>query len=149
MKMMRVVLCGVLCGVVVVGASGCKQAAPPAPLSEGRMTYLRPLTAAEYTYTTRGVVTGLPGRGTLYVQVHHEAIADFVNKAGENVGMKEMIMDMPNATPDVKVDALAIGDKVSMTFEVRYKSDPRMVITKMEKLDGGTVLDLKAVDQMR
>jgi len=32
---------------------------------------------------------------------------------------------------------------------VRYKSDPRMVITKMEKLDGGTVLNLKAVDQMR
>jgi hypothetical protein len=63
--------------------------------------------------------------------------------------MKEMIMDMPNAIPDVKLDELAIGDKVSMTFEVRYKTDPRMVITKIEKLPADTAMNLRPVEEMR
>jgi hypothetical protein len=113
------------------------------------MNFLRPLTPAEYTYTTRGVITGLPGRGTLYVQVHHEEIPEFVNKAGEATGMKEMIMDMPNAIPDVQPNDFSLGDKVSMTFEVRYKSDPRMVITKLEKLPADTVMKLRPVEEMR
>ncbi|MFN5943528.1 MAG: hypothetical protein ACK5P8_03940 [Phycisphaerae bacterium] len=135
--------------LAAVALAGCNRTPPPPPLSEGRMTFLRPLTAPEYTYTTRGVITGLPGRGTLYVQVHHEEIPEFVNKAGEKTGMKEMIMDMPNAIPDVKLDEFAIGDKVSMTFEVRYKTDPRMVITKIEKLSADTAMNLRPMEDMR
>lgn len=138
---------GVLVCAVVL--AGCNKSPEPAPLIEGRMNYMMPLTAAEYTYTTRGVVTGLPGKGTLYIQVHHEEIPEFVNKAGEQTGMKEMIMDMPNALPDIKPDALALGDKIAMTFEVRYKTDPRMIITKIEKLDPATKLNLRAVEEMR
>jgi hypothetical protein len=119
------------------------------PLSAGRMTVISPTTPAEYTYTTRGEITGLPGSGSLYVQVHHEAIADFANRSGEVVGMKEMIMDMPNATPDVDIKALKMGDKVAMTFEVRYKSDPRMVITKFELLPAETVLNLSPIVEGR
>lgn len=144
--MNRLIVC---CVLAAVSLAACNRTPPPPPLSEGRMNFLQPLTPPEYTYTTRGVITGLPGRGTLYVQVHHEEIPEFVNKAGEKTGMKEMIMDMPNALPDVKLDAFAIGDKVSMTFEVRYKTDPRMVITKMDKLPADTVMNLRPVEDMR
>jgi hypothetical protein len=101
--------------VLASGIGACSAKPPPPPLSAGRMTVVSPATPAEHTYTTRAVITGLPGKGALYLQVHHEAIPEFVNKAGETTGMKEMIMEMPAVTPAVNIAAHKAGDKVAKT----------------------------------
>jgi len=69
----------------------------------------------------RGVVADLPdpARPVSNFVVHHERIDDFVNGAGEVVGMAEMQMPFPLAE-GVSIEGLAIGDKIEFTFEVRW-----------------------------
>lgn len=96
----------------------------------------KPDGAAENTYTTRGVIVALPGPNTAkqYLQIHHEAIPEFVGRSGTVTGMKEMIMDFPDVAPGEVVRGIKVGDAVRFTFEVRWKSTPRTLVTKIEKL---------------
>jgi hypothetical protein len=113
----------------------------------GKMEIIAPTTPAEHVYTTRAVVTRLPASGGLYFEAHHEEIPDFVGRDGTVTGMKEMIMDFPTMHPSVDLGALKVGEKVAITFEVRYKSEPRSVITKIERLGADVTLSLGRVQE--
>jgi len=118
---------------------------PPAKPFYGKMEVMTPTTAADQTYTVRAVTMGLPASGRAYLELHHEEIPQFVGRDGSVEGMKEMIMDFPAIRPDVDLSTFAVGDKVEATFEVRWKSEPRTVVTKMTKLAAETELNLKPV----
>lgn len=100
----------IICAGLVLAA--CSERAPNQP----------PPTAPDQIYRgVRGVVTDLPdpSRPVSNFTIHHERIDDFVNGAGEVVGMTEMQMPFPLAE-GVSIEGLAIGDKLSFTFEVRW-----------------------------
>ncbi len=112
------------------GASEASQFIPAATTPKG---------PAENTYAVRGVIVALPGPNTAkqYLQVHHEAIPEFVGRSGTVTGMKEMIMDFPDLASGEVVRGIKVGDAVRFTFEVRWKSTPRTLVTKIEKLPEG------------
>ncbi len=94
----------------------------------------------EAVYTVRGRIAGLPaadkpGSG---LQIEHEPIDNFVGMDGSQ-GMDSMTMPFPLAK-GVSLEGLSIDDKVEFTFEVRWKSQPRMQLTKIVKLPVGTEL---------
>ncbi|HEX2837619.1 MAG TPA: copper-binding protein [Phycisphaerales bacterium] len=131
--------------VATLAACDRPVATPPAKPFYGKMEVVTPATSPEQSYTVRAVVMGLPASGRAYLELHHEEIPHFVGRDGSVEGMKEMIMDFPAIRPDVDLSALAIGDKVEATFEVRWKSEPRTVVTKIAKLPESTALNLKDV----
>lgn len=104
-------------------------------------------------YTTRGVIQALPGadRPGTDLSIQHEAIPEFVNGAGETVGMRTMTMPFPHLAPGVKLDGLAAGDKVRFTFGVTWSPSttpgatrliPSWTVTMIEKLPPDTALEL-------
>lgn len=131
--------------IATIAACDRPAATPPAKPFYGKMEVVTPTTAPEQTYTVRAVVMGLPASGRAYLELHHEEIPEFIGRDGSVEGMKEMIMDFPAVRPDVDLSTFAVGDKVETTFEVRWKSEPRTVVTKMTKLRESTALNLKAV----
>ena len=58
--------------------------------------------------------------------------------------MKEMIMPFPALAPGISLDGMKIGDAIELTFEVRWKETPRMVVTALQKLPEGVKPDLKS-----
>jgi Cu/Ag efflux protein CusF len=125
---------GVLRGLVCLAAamalsvlipSGCQREADP----------------ADQKYTTRAVVVALP-EDRQPLMLHHEEIPEFVGKAGEVVGMKEMVMPFEQVAAGVSLADLAAGDKIELDFEVRWKQRPRTLVTRIEKLDPSTALNL-------
>lgn len=96
------------------------------------------------SYTVRGVVRGLPDASRpgsdFYVQ--HEAIPDFVNDEGESVGMGSMAMPFPVADPAI-LEGVAVGDKVSMRFEVEWEGSPPLRVVAVEPLAPETALDFE------
>lgn len=101
---------------------------------------------ADQTYTVRGRVTELPNpSANRSLQVHHEHIPTFVGKSGEVTGMKEMVMEFAWIAPNAAPADLAVGDAVEMTFEVRWKSEPRTLVTKLVRLSPETALNLQAL----
>ncbi|CAG0981922.1 hypothetical protein PHYC_01812 [Phycisphaerales bacterium] len=118
------VLVLVLLGLLI--PSGCGRKAPA---------------AADQTYTVRGVVEDLPGPKAA-LSVHHEAIPNFVGRDGRVTGMREMIMEFPDVAPKVSLDALRVGDPIEMTLEIRWNSDPRMLVTSLKKLPVDAKLNL-------
>jgi len=118
-----------------LGSSGCEKGPPASKLS-----------VADQTYIVRARIIELPDRATrTALQVHHEVIPSFVGKTGEVTGMKEMIMEFPTVGLQAMPPDLAVNDAVEMTFEVRWKSDPRTLVTLIRQLPAETVLNLKAV----
>lgn len=116
----------------------------------GKVEVVSPTTPAEYSYTSRGVVMGLPEAqfrpgGVIYLQLHHENIPDFTLENGVKAGMNEMIMDFPTISPNVSFAGLKIGDKVEFVMEVRWKSEPRFIVTRLDRLDPATKLQLGEV----
>lgn len=99
------------------------------------------LPPADQTYTVRGEVDGLPGPKS-FLSVHHEAVPGFVASDGAKSGMREMIMDFPDLAKGVSLVGLEIGDPVEMVWEVRWKSDPRILVTTIRELPAGTKLNL-------
>ena len=108
----------------------------------GKIEIVAPSTPAEHVYTTRGRITGLPATGQLYLRVHHENIPEFVGRDGTRIGMNEMDMEFPWIAPGLSLRSLRIGDAVSLSFEVRWKSEPLTLVTKLEKLPADTPLNL-------
>lgn len=117
----------------------------PAPVNYGKMEVASPTTTAEQTYTVRAVVMGTPASGRAYLELHHEEIPSFIGRDGAVEGMKEMIMDFPAIHPGVDLASIRVGDKVDATFEVRWKSDPRTLITSLRALPADTQLNLSEV----
>ncbi len=111
----------IVCLSAALGA--CHKKAPPTPA----------LAPADQTYSIRGVIDRLPA-GKFAMQIHHEAIPAFINRRGETVGMPEMIMEFPSFAPGVNTSDLKEGDAIEFTFEVRWNSDPRSLVTKVRKL---------------
>ncbi|MFO0833018.1 MAG: copper-binding protein [Phycisphaerales bacterium] len=141
---MRTAAC--IAALLVLATVSCRKEPPAAPSANyGKMEVLVPATPAEQTYTVRAVVMGLPASGRAYLELHHEEIPTFVGRDGSAEGMKEMIMDFPSILPTVDLGSIHVGDKVEVTFEVRWKSDPRTVVTGMRPLPGETALNLKPV----
>lgn len=96
----------------------------------------------DQTYTVRGEIRQLPSpeNPASGLQIRHENIPDFVNRAGEVVGMKPMIMPFTPAE-DLDLSALSVGDKVSFTFDVDWDAAPMMLVTNIEPLPADTELD--------
>ncbi|MBL0927057.1 MAG: copper-binding protein [Phycisphaerales bacterium] len=98
-----------------------------------------------YSYTVRGQVRQLPQEGNMQsdFMVFHEAIPEFKGPKG-SLGMDVMEMPFPLAD-DVTLEGLRVGDKVRLTFVVRF--DARLDVprgyeaTRIEKLPPDTRLD--------
>lgn len=117
--------CGL--GLVALLAAACGPRTPPAPV------------APDGTYQVRGEVTRLPAAGGREVYLRHEAIPEFRDEKGAAVGMDSMTMPFP-AAAGVALDGLAVGDRVTFTFEVRWQASPALALTRWERLPAGTRL---------
>lgn len=123
-------------GAAVGVSSGCDSRNAPNAASS----------PADQTYTVRGRVVELADPTTNHsLQIHHERIPTFVGKSGEVTGMKEMVMEFAWLAPKALPADLAVGDAIEMTFEVRWKSEPRTLVTKVMRLPPDTVLNLQAL----
>ena len=92
------------------------------------------------SYDVRGVVVKvLPSQNALMLL--HEAMEDFKDQNGRVVGMMSMAMTF-QVRSDVNVETLKVADKVRAHFVVRWNKNPRLVITKLEKLLPEEDLDL-------
>jgi hypothetical protein len=134
------------------GASGESRDASASAMHLGRVEVVSPATPAEASYTTRGRIEGLPEAqfrpgGVIYLQLHHEFIPEFVGPTGEVEGMKEMIMDFPTIAPGVSWAGMEVGDPVELTFEVRWTSEPRFILTRLARLPDGAKLNLSGVER--
>lgn len=107
----------------LLGAWGC--GAPPA----GR------------SYSVRGKVAqiAVPGNPATEFMIQHQAIDDFVDAEGRQVGMDSMTMSFPLA-PGVSTAGLAVGDPVEFTLHVDWRATPPVHITRLAKLPPGTLI---------
>ncbi len=123
-----------LCGAVVTFTPGC-----PAKEDPKAPTAISP-TAPEAVYTVRAKIAGLPAadKPGSSLQLQHEPIDNFVRQDG-TLGMDSMTMPFPLAK-GVSLDGFTVGDIVEVTFEVRWKSQPRFQTTRLVKLPADTVL---------
>lgn len=93
------------------------------------------------TYEVRGQVLQLPaGRGG-ELTVHHETVADFRDRQGEPSPMESMSMPFAVA-PAVSLADVAPGDKVEMTFEVRWRHMPTLRVVALRELPAETTFEL-------
>ena len=99
------------------------------------------LAPADATYSTRGQVVEVPRDRNGELSVHHEAVADFRDREGKPSHMDSMSMPFAVA-PEVSLAGIAPGDKVAMTFEVRWDSLPTLRIVKLSELPESTALNL-------
>lgn len=108
-----------------------------------------PADPPDQTYTVRGEVAGLPqeGEATRQLRVHHESVPGFVGFEGEVVGMASMTMPFPLAD-SVDLAGVEVGDKVEMTFEVRWEGSPPLTVVALRELPAGTVLDFETGEPM-
>lgn len=92
------------------------------------------------SYAMRGEIVRLPAAGSREMAIRHEAVPDFRDEGGKVVGMEAMTMPFTLAQ-GVGVDALAPGDKIAFTLEMRWR-DPREIarISRIERLPAGTLL---------
>lgn len=86
------------------------------------------LAPPDQTYTVRGIIERLPAPGAPLI-VHHQPIPEFIGRDGTVVGMKEMSMEFAHVAPGVALASHKVGDPILLTFEVRWKSEPRSLVT--------------------
>ena len=116
-----------LAAAAVIGAGACRKQEHLAP--------------ADATYSTRGQVIEVPKVEGGELSVHHEAVPDFRDAEGKPSHMDSMSMPFAVAR-DVPLAGIAPGDKVAMTFEVRWDSEPTLRVVKLEELPENTALNL-------
>ncbi len=100
-----------------------------------------PLPPADATYDTRGEVLQLPQGRDGELIVHHETVSSFRDRQGKPTQMDSMAMPFAVA-PGVSLAGIAPGDKVAMTFEVRWKGEPTLRVVSLHGLPGDTALAL-------
>ena len=93
------------------------------------------------TYTVRGEVAALPASAGGELTVHHEAVPDFHDRKGRPEPMDSMTMPFA-VGPGVSLDGIAVGDRVEMTFELRWEGTPPVRIVSLHELPAGTALQL-------
>ncbi len=100
------------------------------------------LPPADATYEVEGTIQRIGGSQGAYAEIviRHRSITDFRNREGEVVGMESMAMPFAVAS-EIPVEGLAIGDPVSVAFEVRWEADPVLLVTGLELLPPGTRID--------
>lgn len=105
---------------------------------------VRELSPGVWRYTVRGRIDRLPkAKGVARdLAIHHEAMATFYSHKGENVTMKEMVMDFPAVAADVSLQGLAEGDAVVFDFDVDWSSKDVYVVTRLKRLPNDTGLNL-------
>ena len=103
--------------------------------------------ATAEAYSTRGVVRALPdpSKPGSELQIRHEEVADFRSIDGEVVGMKSMTMPFP--IDPAMLDGVAVGDRVSFDFEVRWQGSPPMKVTRLEVLPPETRLEFETAEE--
>ncbi len=118
---------GLLAVAVAVGGAACRKEQAIAP--------------ADATYATRGQVIEVPKDAKGELSVHHEAVPDFRDREGKPSHMDSMSMPFAVA-PEVSLAGVAPGDKVEIAFEVRWNSQPTLLVVKLDELPESTALDL-------
>lgn len=119
-----------LVGLAACGRDRAPQEAPPGP--------------PDATYTVRGVVWQLPtAGGPRELVVFHEAIPEFVDRKGERSGMDSMTMPF-GVAPDVPLDGVAEGDKVELTFELRWADPQPLRVVRLTELPGDAPVSVGA-----
>lgn len=110
---------------------------PPSPEAE----------ATADVYSTRGVVRALPdpAKPGSELQIRHEELPEFKSIDGEVVGMKSMTMPFPIDAS--MLDGVAVGDRVSFDFEVRWTGSPPMEVTRLEVLPPETRLEFEQTEE--
>jgi Cu/Ag efflux protein CusF len=95
-----------------------------------------------HTYDVRGVVRQLPRPAAPQpeIWIRHESISDFVDISGKVKGMDSMTMPFFPA-PELSLDGIAVGDKITFTLEVDWDATPPAQLTAIEKLPAATVLE--------
>lgn len=112
-----------------------------------------PVAAFDQVYTTRGIIRALPDpdRPGAGLSIQHEEIPEFVNGAGESVGMRSMTMPFPTLADGVSLEGLEAGDRVRFTFGVTWspaasgstRPIPGWTLTHIEELPADTRLDFE------
>ena len=143
-----------LTGLVFTCGLGCEKrtASPtPAPANTAATPAPTPTTPAVAAtpaagvkiYTVRGRVESLPSAdGRRDLRVSHEAIPDFVNRRGDQVGMKAMTMEFGPMAEGVSAAGLTAGQPVEVTFEMNWANRPAMKVTRISPLPADTALEL-------
>jgi hypothetical protein len=134
----------VCCVLLVCGACRQKQESPQA--SGPQFTPTTATGPAEATYTIRGRVSALPNPPKTALVIHHEEIPDFADAEGNIIGMEEMEMQFPFLAAGVSLEGVAVGDPVEAVMEMRYKGQPRFLITRITKLPADTPLNLGTIE---
>lgn len=109
----------------VLSACGDRSAPPAAP--------------PDGSYTVRGEIVQLPRAGGREIMIRHEAVPDLRDASGKVVGMESMTMSFPLA-PDVDPAALAVGERISFTLEVRWNAADAVLVRNVVPLPAGTRL---------
>jgi hypothetical protein len=104
-----------------------------------------PTGPAEATYTLRGRISALPNPPKSALVIHHEELPDFADADGNKIGMDEMEMQFPFLAAGVSLEGLAPGDPVEAVMEMRYKGQPRFLITSIKELPADTTLNLGTI----
>lgn len=149
-----------------LAVSACDRAEPrPAPIPAPAIQPAAPLAApldanspaaqpgatklpsGSWRYTIRGRIVALPKPTGVSrdLQIHHEALTAFYDRADKDVGMKEMVMDFPSIAPGVALDSLGPGDVVVFDLDVDWSVrdfTKVYVVTRLAKLPAGTKLRL-------
>lgn len=96
-------------------------------------------------YTVRGRVVQLPdpAQPASELLIAHEAIDDFVNRAGEEVGMDPMTMGFPLAE-EVSTEGLAVNEPVELTLRVDWESEKPVQLTRLRELPPDTQIVYRA-----
>lgn len=89
-------------------------------------------------YLVKGLVNSVAADGR-EIQIHHEAVPEFVGIDGQPEPMDSMTMPFPVADPAL-VRGIAAGDRVSFTFRVDWDGKQPLAVTRLEKLPPETRL---------
>jgi hypothetical protein len=92
-------------------------------------------------YATRGVITAVTrDPDETVVTLHHEAVPSFKDRDGKPSAMGSMKMNF--SLGQQPATDLAVGDKLSIDFEVHWNGGPPLRITRRQKLPSETPLTL-------
>ena len=114
--------------------------AAPEPRSADETTEEAASTAR--IYTVQGVVRGVPtaDRPGSQLSIRHQAIPDFVDFNGKEVGMGSMTMPFP-AADDLSLEGITPGDAIEFDLAVDWDGDRPVQVTRVVRLPEGTEVD--------